>query len=145
MSEPNRAPHFSLTGAAGFDMYVKENGEDKYSATFVPPYEIESGFESVKDFFDASMREITINFPNYSNVERLFIGVSQNAKVLPAPEYKIEKPIVYYGSSITQGGCASRPGNAYQAIVSRNLSCNFINLGFSSGARGEDIRIVELC
>ena len=51
--------------------------------------------------------------------------------------YTVEVPVVYYGSSITQGGCASRPGNAYQAMISRRLDADFINLGFSGSARGE--------
>lgn len=49
---------------------------------------------------------------------------------------------MYYGSSITQGGCASRPGNSYPAIISRMLNCDYINFGFSGNAKGEDI-IVE--
>ncbi|MBO4983237.1 MAG: hypothetical protein J6D23_04195, partial [Clostridia bacterium] len=48
-----------------------------------------------------------------------------------------KKPIVYYGHSITQGGCASRPGNSYPSIISRKLNMDFINLGFSGSARGE--------
>ena len=51
--------------------------------------------------------------------------------------YRIEKPVVYYGSSITQGGCASRPGSAYESILSRRFSCDHINLGFSGNAKGE--------
>ena len=47
-------------------------------------------------------------------------------------------PVVYYGSSITQGGCASRPGMAYQNIISRWYNCDHINLGFSGNAKGED-------
>ena len=44
---------------------------------------------------------------------------------------------MYYGSSITQGGCASRPGNSYESIVSRRLDADYINLGFSGNAKGE--------
>ena len=51
--------------------------------------------------------------------------------------YRIGKPILYYGSSITQGGCASRPGMAYEAIISRRLDADFINLGFNGSARAE--------
>jgi hypothetical protein len=46
--------------------------------------------------------------------------------------------MVSYGSSITQGGCASRPGNAYQAVISRRYDADFINLGFSGSAKGEE-------
>lgn len=54
----------------------------------------------------------------------------------PTP-YSIEKPIVFYGSSITQGGCASRPGNSYTHIICRWLDANMVNLGFSGNAKGE--------
>ena len=55
-----------------------------------------------------------------------------------APEYRIKKPVVYYGSSITQGGCASKPGSSYESILSRRFDCDYINLGFSGTAKGED-------
>lgn len=55
-----------------------------------------------------------------------------------APKYAVKKPVVYYGSSITQGACASRPGNCYESILSRRLDCDYINLGFSGSAKGED-------
>ena len=54
-------------------------------------------------------------------------------------QYALEKPVLYYGSSITQGGCASRPGNAYQAMISRRLDADFINLGFSGNAKAETV------
>ncbi len=54
----------------------------------------------------------------------------------PAP-YRMEKPVLFYGSSITQGGCASRPGNCCSAMVSRLLDCMIWNLGFSGNAKGE--------
>lgn len=53
-----KMPHIPLTGSAGFDLCV----EDKYSKTFVPPFDIEDGFESVIDFATSEKREITINF-----------------------------------------------------------------------------------
>ena len=84
------------------------------------------------------MREITINFPLYCSVNELFIGVSEQATLCAPQPYKYEKAIVYYGSSITQGGCASRPGMSYESIVSRRLNADHINLGFAGYARGED-------
>jgi lysophospholipase L1-like esterase len=54
------------------------------------------------------------------------------------PEYlKDERPIIYYGSSITQGGCTSRPSLAYPNILSESLGLNFINLGLSGSGCGE--------
>ena len=133
-----KMPHFALSGSAGFDLYADEGSGQIYRGTFVPPFDLEKGYESVLDFPDNTERLITINFPLYSNVTKLYIGLDSHSMQKPAPDYKYEKPVVYYGSSITQGGCASRPGNSYQAIVSRRLDCNFINLGFSGNAKGED-------
>lgn len=129
-----KMPHFALTGSVGYDLYV----DDCYKKTFVPPFDVADGYESICEFDKKEKREITINFPLYSNVEELYIGLQEDAFLAEAKPYKITKPIVYYGSSITQGGCASRPGMAYQAIVSRELDCDFINLGFSGNAKGED-------
>jgi len=137
MPHVGKMAHFALTGSAGFDLYVG-NDQPKYVQTFVPPFGIEDGYECVKDLPDATMREITINLPLYSDVSELYIGLSENAVVRPPKPYRVEKPVVYYGSSITQGGCASRPGNSYQSIVSRRLNCNYVNLGFSGNAKAED-------
>ena len=133
MSNIGKMPHFTLCGSAGFDLYEK----DKYKGSFLPPFFIEDGYESVIELGDEKSRELTINFPLYSNVDKLYIGISETATILQPTPYKKEKPIVYYGSSITQGGCASRPGNAYQSILSRALNVDYINLGFSGSARAE--------
>ena len=131
-----KSPHFALTGSAGFDLYVGKKPD--YQGTFVPPFDIQDGYESVVRFTDNKEREITINFPLYSEVSELYIGLDENAILKKAPGYKHKKPIVYYGSSITQGGCASRPGNAYESHISRALQTDYINLGFSGSAKAED-------
>lgn len=146
MSNIGKMPHFALTGSAGFDMYVN----NKYNSTFVVPYDITDGYESIFHFETEEMRDITINFPLYSSVNELYIGVNDTA-VLSSPQpYSFNKPIVYYGSSITQGGCASRPGMSYENIISRRLNADYINLGFSGSARAEDtiaeyISHLEMC
>lgn len=132
----SKMPHFTLAGSAGFDLYVGK--KEDYFASFVPPVEITDSYESVLYFGDCSEREITINFPLYSNVSDLYIGLEDKAVVRNASGYKHQKPIVFYGSSITQGGCASRPGNAYQSILARALHTDYVNLGFSGNAKAED-------
>lgn len=132
-----KMPHFPLTGSAGFDMYVKNNGAEEYYKTFVPPFDIIDGYESTIEFETKQSREITVNFPLYSDVTELYIGLEKDAVIDESSPYKITCPVVYYGSSITQGGCASRPGNSYQAIISRRFDCDYINLGFSGSARAE--------
>jgi hypothetical protein len=128
-----RMPHFAFTGSAGFDLYA----DDVYRGTFVPPDDMTDGYTSEIDLDAGGEREITIHFPLYSGVARLEIGLPKGCMLGKAAPYRITTPVVYYGSSITQGGCASRPGNAYQSILSRLLSCDHLNLGFSGSARGE--------
>lgn len=129
--------NMTLAGSTGFDLYVRENENDTYYGTYIPPCDVGDSFESIVEFKSSKMREITINFPVYSNVTHLYIGLSKDAEMDESFPYKNEKPVVFYGSSITQGGCASRPGNIYPAIVSRKLELDFINLGFSGNAKGE--------
>ncbi len=138
MCNVSKMPHFTLAGSAGFDIYIKKDGKNIYYKTFLPPYDIEDGYESRVSFESEELREITINFPLYSGVVKLFIGLCENCKIEYACDYEIEKPVVFYGSSITQGGCASRPGNSYEAIFSQELNCNYLNLGFSGSAKAED-------
>lgn len=85
------------------------------------------------------MRTFSIHMPLYGGVKELQVGLDRSADLLPAPPYAIDKPVVYYGSSITQGGCASRPGCSYQAILSRTLQRDHVDLGFSASARGESV------
>jgi hypothetical protein len=135
-------PHMPLSGTSGFDLYIDKGSSSTYYGTFMPPVDMTGGYESILYFDDAVERDITINFPLYNGLDLLYIGLQSSAYIGSGTEYVYKKPVLYYGSSITQGGCASRPGNSYQAIISRRLNCDHINLGFSGSARGED-SIVE--
>ena len=66
------------------------------------------------------------------------VGIDDDAEFLAAPAQKYEKPVCFYGSSITQGGCASKPGNSYNAMLARWLDFPQVNLGFSGNGKGED-------
>lgn len=134
--------HMPGTCEFGFDMYAADAEDRKnsfYKKTFVPNglSKENSRFDGFFEFDDAKMREITINFPLYSDVNELFIGLKENCVIKRAPAYTIDTPVVFYGSSITQGGCASRPGTVYSALVSKWLDCDHINLGFSGSDLGE--------
>jgi hypothetical protein len=131
-------PHMTLSGTSGFDLFVDRDSGSTYYGTFMPPVGMQDGYESILYFAEPGTKNVTINFPLYNGVNTLYIGLQNSAQVGGGAEYAYKKPILYYGSSITQGGCASRPGNSYQAIISRQLNCDHINLGFSGSARGED-------
>lgn len=136
MPQVGKMPHFALTGSAGFDLYKGET--EQYVGTFTPPFGITNEYENVIKLKNEGICDYTINFPLYSSISELYIGLEETATVLEPAPYKIEKPVVFYGSSITQGGCASRPGNCYESRISRALSSDYINLGFSGNCRAEE-------
>ena len=129
-------PHFALTGVAGLDLY---SGND-FLGGFLPPPEMKNNaYESVITIpLEREMRTLAISLPLYAELIDLYIGIDEGARLEEAPPYKHETPVVYYGSSITQGACASRPSACYPAILSRMFDVDFHNLGFSGNARGEE-------
>ncbi len=139
-----KMPHFPFTGSIGFDLHTGA----RYVGTFIPPFDVKGGYESrlviPEDLRDGTMRIYTLHLPLYSDVCQVLVGIAQEADLQAAPAYTYPVPVVYYGSSITQGGCASRPGNAYENIVSYTLDCDHINLGFSGNAKAEDEIIAYL-
>lgn len=139
-----RMAHMPFLGISGFDLYrVKGSNRQSYVKSFVPPVSCENGYESVIDV-EGTMTDYVLNFPLYNNVSRLLIGVKRGSQWNPPKQYSNPLPVVYYGSSITQGGCASRPGNCYQNFLSRAFNLDYVNLGFSGCACAEDAMIEYL-
>ena len=134
MSGLPKFSHCAFTATMGFDMYA----DGVYTKTFIPPFTMTDGYESDYEFADKKTREIMIDFPLYSGVEELYIGLEKDCYLAEPVPYKYDKPVVFYGSSITQGGCASRPGTCYEAILSRRFNCDYVNLGFSGSGKAED-------
>lgn len=132
----NLYSHMSTLGSAGLDLYLE--GQNRCLKSFVPPRDAEGHFESLVEFKLTGVQEYTINLPLYAEVVSLHIGLAEGAQLLPPLPLKSDKKVVFYGSSITQGGCASRPGNSYEAILSRRFGFDYVNLGFSGNAKGED-------
>lgn len=129
-----RIPVLSHMGGNGFDLYT----DGVFFEGFVPPIDLKDGYESLIELEGTGEREITIHFPLYAGVKELYIGLEDGACVKEAAPYREGAPIVCYGSSITQGGCASRPGMSYQNILARRLDRDFLCLGFSGNAKAED-------
>ena len=132
-------PHASRGGMSCFDLYA----DGRYCNTFFPGLEKPEedlgggGYRAMHTFTEKKEREILIHFPLYNNVTKVYIALEEDAVVAPSIGYAHPAPIVYYGSSITQGGCASHPGNCYASIISRRMDMDFVNMGFSGGCRGE--------
>ena len=129
--------HMAPCGEAGFDLYEMRDGKETYVKSFVPPHDAYDGYESVIDFPSREERILTINFPLYFGVKELYVGIKEGSTLKATPDYTIRTPVIFYGSSITQGGCASRPGNSYLGFLSRRYDADYINLGFSGSAKGE--------
>lgn len=130
--------HMPLLGSSGFDLYEETDTQSHYLGSLIPPTTLTDGYDAICDLGTRRMRDITLYFPLYNGVQQLMIGLESGAALKkPIYRYAPVAPIVYYGSSITQGGCASRPGNAYQSMILRRNRIDYINLGFSGSAKGE--------
>ncbi len=146
-------PHMASTGIKGIDLYTKYNNKWRYVTTAgalvglktyqnksIPADSINE-YELIKNM-SPDFREYKLFLPLYDGVTKLEIGIDNNALINKASPNPV-KPIVFYGTSITQGGCASRPGMAHTNIISRKLDVDCINYGFSGNGRMET-PIVEL-
>lgn len=137
LSEPRHMAHMPLAGSSGFDLYTRAQGRTAYCATFMPNVQKPEAYESIFYFPSHEQREVLIHFPLYSDVASLQIGLQKGASLRAWNGYRISTPVVFYGSSITQGACASTPGNDYIGRLSRRFDFDYINLGFSGNAKAE--------
>jgi hypothetical protein len=125
-------PHMPATGVSGVDLYARDN-EGKWKWVQVTkPASQEVKAEIIKGLAPG-YREYAAYLPLYNGVEFMSIGVAKGSKFEGlAPR---EKPIVFYGTSITHGACASRPGMVHTAILGRRFDRPVVNLGFSGNGR----------
>ena len=141
ISVPPCAPSalMSPVGQKGFDLYV-----DGVYWSCVQQTDTSSPFVfAIYKSDNFQMHEFTLNFPLYNGVNWLKIGLDEKA-ILDKPSPRaIKKPIVIYGTSITQGGAASRPGMAFTNIISRKLNVEILNFGFSGNGQN-DLKIAEI-
>ncbi|HID22166.1 MAG TPA: hypothetical protein EYP14_07165 [Planctomycetaceae bacterium] len=126
-------PHMPATGVSGLDLYARDGtGRDRWLAVVRP--KARNMDVMLCDGIDAptgdALRLYTLYLPLYNGVESLEIGVDRAFRFEPVPPRQ-QKPLVFYGTSILQGACASRPGMAFTSIVGRRLNRPVINLGFS--------------
>lgn len=90
-----------------------------------------------REFYKSSeMEEVTIWLPRNEPIISVEIILPDEAKVAPPTPYTYGKAL-YYGSSITEGGCCCDVTNNYVALLSRWLDLDFYNFGFSGSAKGE--------
>jgi len=124
-------PHFPATGVSGLDLYVHDAGVWKWVGAGRPTKQTNEG--QLAGGIPDGAYEFMLYLPLYNGLESVEIGLPADATLAKAPPRPPEraKPIVYYGTSIAQGGCASRPGMAHTALIGRTLDWHVINLGFS--------------
>lgn len=130
-------PHMPATGVSGVDLYVKHEGAWRWLANGRPS-QVENT-ATLASGLDGSEREYMLYLPLYNGVSEVELGLEAGAGLTTGSDYPDghERPLVFWGTSITQGGCASRPGMVHTAILGRRLNRPVINLGFSGNGRLE--------
>ena len=132
--------HMAGTGIRGIDLYrLDENEHWQFIGTAIPNGKDTTKTQVVVSAMDGRDHDYMAYLPLYDGVTKVEVGVTKNATIgQPHCDVLVkgkEKPLMFYGTSITQGGCASRPGMVYTSIISRALQKECINLGFSGNAR----------
>ncbi len=130
-------PTMSPLVLSAFDLYKVKNGKQEYMRSFMQPVDGKEYYEGETKTGSTELTEYVLTLPNFNEVLDIEIGLTENAVLKETVGYKYENPVVFYGSSITQGAGASRSGNTYENFVSRALDTNYINLGFAGNAKAE--------
>ncbi|MDR3060939.1 MAG: SGNH/GDSL hydrolase family protein [Dysgonamonadaceae bacterium] len=135
--------HMTDTGVKGLDLYCLENGEWVFINSGRPTGKHNEAV--IVSHMYPEDREYMLYLSLYDGVTALEIGVDSLATIgCPQVDLPVRnKPVVCYGTSILQGGCASRPGMAHSNILSRRFNREFINLGFSGNGK-LDYEIAEV-
>jgi lysophospholipase L1-like esterase len=128
-------PHMPATGVSGVDLYA-DAGAGRWWWLAVSRPESAEVKARLIDGLASGRRGYQLYLPLYNGVESLEIGVPEGAAFAPIAPRTI-KPIVYYGTSIAHGACASRPGMAFTSILGRRLDTPVVNLAFSGNGRME--------
>ena len=143
LKHPMVGGNFSPAGGAGIELAVNCGTPEEYLyPVMIPKRPQLEGKAPVERSFSAPgpkrMRQFTLFLPLYCGIAELEIGLAPGSRVeAPAPQ-KVRDPVCFYGSSITQGGCASHPANNYTTMLCRAVDAPQINLGFSGNAWGDE-------
>lgn len=138
----NSMVHMPATGVSGLDLYVRHRGKWRWLAIGRPSAELNETqlFSGIPE----KPRDYVLYLPLYNPVRKIELGIPYPYELKASP-HRNKKPVVFYGTSITQGGCASRPGMCYPSLMGRWLDIPAINLGFSGNGIMEPEVIDLLC
>ncbi len=136
--------HMAATGVSGLDLYVKSK-DGRWRWVNVGRAKAQTNTQKLAGDFPKGAHEYLLYLPLYNGVASVEIGLPKGKALSAAPPYPEgrRKPILFYGTSITHGACASRPGMPHPAILGRRLGRPVINLGFSGNGR-MDLELAEL-
>jgi hypothetical protein len=125
--------HMPATGVSGLDLYARDP-QGRWRWVNVTKPAAKEVRQAIINDLAPGMREYAAYLPLYNGIESLEIGVPKGAQFKGlAP--RTAKPLVFYGTSITHGACASRPGMVHTAILGRRFDCPVLNIGFSGNGR----------
>lgn len=143
--------HMADTGTKGVDLYVWEGDSVWRHANTIRPYVNNKEEKKVEgtllENLPGEMTEYMMYFPLYDGLVDLSVLIDSGAVITPGSPELIspDRKIAFYGTSIAQGGCASRPGMASSNIISRELNAEVINLGFSGEGKQDACMARALC
>lgn len=124
-------PMMSSLAMAGIELYEGAPGQEVFRAVVTPasaaaPYEV-----SLTAPAERTWRDCTLYLPMYARLKALDIGLDAAAGLAAPTPLRLDRPVVFYGSSFVQGACAARGSMAYPAILGRRLGVDIVNLGFA--------------
>lgn len=134
--------HMPLSSSTGCEIYMGSGDDMRFLKMCCAIRTDDLWFEdgctiALKDEEDdGGYKDITVALPLYGGLTEIYIGIDKDSELLP-PTPRKHGMVMFYGSSITQGGCACRAGTSYDGIIEKLYDCEIYNLGFSGSARGE--------
>ena len=140
-------PHLTICAQSGVSIFA----DKKFLGSVMPSYDAvanadntrggsgELVFDGLKMIYggEEKKRQVEMFLPLYNGVKEMYVGLKRGSLLESAKDYTYKKPVLFYGSSITQGGCATKPGDDYIGRLCRLLDTEVYNLGYSAGARAE--------
>lgn len=131
----------------GFDLFRCDHGTEVFASAFSIPLNLSAEKQEVITDYDAErlisedgeMHAYTLYFPYCGKLHGLEIGIEDDARLEGGVPYRNEKPVVFYGSSITMGVGADRSGSNYVSMIAERYNLHFLNLGFAGNAKGEQV------
>jgi lysophospholipase L1-like esterase len=138
LRDTNHMPHMPMTGSNGLALFAGEpGGKLRPWRTAVPDQTAPSFERELLTNVPTKMREFRLYLPLYKALDKLEIGFTPGATILRPSPYALPRPVVFYGTSITQGGCANTAGTDFVSNIGRLLNLDVVNLGFSGNGKGE--------